>query len=505
MVVALILVAISLYASNTIVQRVSDRERLRARQWADAIKKKAELVEFTDRTFSQLREYERKRIKLWIDATTEISRPIPGDPNRNFDFPLSIINDNKDIPVIITDNDNVIYGYNNLDLDENTIRDMYPEAGKKEVTKRFEDSLRTLSGLWAESHSVFRIEVVEGLTMSYFYTDSKRTVQLEKERDSLIAAFNRELITDSKLVPVILYDDVQQKLIASNLPARKIKKSRLHKTIQELALINDPIEISFDNKNKKLLYYDDSQELKLLQYYPYIQFLIVGLFVFIGYLMFNTFRKAEQNQVWAGMAKETAHQLGTPLSSLMAWIQLLEAKDVDPEILAEMQKDVERLDTVSQRFSKIGSVAQLKSLDIQQTVQSVVTYLRPRISSRVEMETRFTQEPVMVLHNQPLMEWVMENIIKNAVDAMESSGKITVEVLTTPERAHIEITDTGKGLLPKQFKTIFNPGVTTKKRGWGLGLSLVKRIVKDYHKGKVYVVRSEPGKGTTFRISLPLD
>ncbi len=504
MAVALIMVAFSLWASNNIVQRVSDRERIRARQWADAIRKKAELVGFTDRAFLQLREYERKRVKLWADATTEISRPIPGDPNRNFDFPLAIINDNKDIPVIIVDDQNVIYGYNNLDFDTSNIRPQWPDADKKTLVKHFEDSLLKLARSWGKRSNVFHIEVVQGLTMSYYYTDSKRTVQLESERDSLLTAFNAELISDSRLVPVVLYDKDQEKLIASNLPKKKTDSLQLQKTIANLALINDPIVIRFDD-SISLLYYDDSQEVKLLQYYPYIQFLIIGLFVFIAYMMFNTFRKAEQNQVWAGMAKETAHQLGTPLSSLMAWIQLLETQpSVDPNIITEMQKDVERLDTVSQRFSKIGSDAQLHSADIRSTVEGVVTYLRPRISARVSMDFIVQPAPIPVRHNKALMEWVMENILKNAVDAMESSGAITIDVHTTPEWAHIDISDTGKGLLPKQFKTIFQPGYTTKKRGWGLGLSLVRRIVRDYHKGKVFVLRSEPGKGTTFRISLPM-
>ena len=504
MIVALVLVAISLWASNSVVQRVSDRERLRAKQWADAIKKKAEIVEFTDRAFTQLREYERRRIKLWVDATKEISKPIPGDAIPDYNFPLSIINENKDIPVILVDDENVVSAYNNVDFDTTAIRPLYPDAGKKELVKLFEDSLLKLAKDWSGSHTVFRIEVVEGLTMSYFYTDSKRTLQLERERDSLIGAFNKELITDSRLVPVVLYDKDAETLIASNLSKKKTDSLHLKATISKLALINEPIAISFDNKNENLLYYDDSAELKLLQYYPYIQFGIIGLFILIAYLMFNTFRKAEQNQVWAGMAKETAHQLGTPLSSLMAWVQLLEAQDVDKDIIFEMQKDVERLDTVSQRFSKIGSDAQLKQTDLRDTVQNVVSYLRPRISGKVSMDLIMQQDPIPVNHNTSLIEWVMENILKNAVDAMESLGAITVDVHTTAEWAHIDITDTGKGLLPKQFKTIFQPGYTTKKRGWGLGLSLVRRIVREYHKGKVFVMRSEPGKGTTFRISLPL-
>lgn len=502
--IALVMVAASLWVSNSIVNKVSEREQLRARQWADAIKKKAELVEFTDRAFNQLREYERRKIKLWVDATKEISKPIVGDIIPDYTFPLAIINENKDIPVILVDDENVISGYINLDFDTTALRRRYPNASPKLLNRYYEDSLFQLTKIWRKEHNAFKIEVVEGLTMTYCYTDSKRTVQLERERDSLINAFNRELITDSQLVPVVLITKENDSLIASNLPAKKTDAVHLDRTIKELAAMNDPLELSFSNRKTIELYFDDSQELRQLQYYPYIQFLIIGLFILIAYLMFNTFRKAEQNQVWAGMAKETAHQLGTPLSSLMAWIQLLEAQEVDPSIIAEMQKDVERLDTVSQRFSKIGSDAQLKPIDIRETVQGVVSYLRPRISQKVALETRVPDEAIPVNHNPPLMEWVMENIMKNAVDAMESSGSILVDVHTSPEWVHIDITDTGKGMTPAHYKTIFQPGFTTKKRGWGLGLSLVKRIVREYHKGKVFVLRSEPGKGTTFRISLPL-
>lgn len=502
--VALLLVVASLWASNVVVQRVSDRERLRARQWADAIKKKTELIEFTDRAFSQLRDYEKRRIKLWADATTEISKPVPGDVIPDYNFPLSIINENNDIPVILVDDQNNVSGYNNLGFDTSEMRPLYPNLSRKALVQKFDDSLLKLTSAWKADHTVFRIEVIEGLTMSYFYTDSRKTVALQHERDSLIQAFNQELITDSRLVPVVLYDEDNHQLLASNLPFKKIDSAHLEQTIRHLASVNEPIRIALNRQSTRMLYYDASDELKMLQYYPYIQILIIGLFIFISYLLFNTFRNAEQNQVWAGMAKETAHQLGTPLSSLMAWIQILESQNVDQTIVAEMEKDVERLDTVSQRFSKIGSETQLKPLDIQQTLERVISYLRPRISNKVQIDVNYQPEPVIVDHNPPLIEWVMENIMKNAVDAMESKGKITVDVKITPERAHIEITDTGKGILQNQFKAIFKPGVTTKKRGWGLGLSLVKRIVKEYHHGKVYVVRSEPGKGTTFRISLPL-
>jgi signal transduction histidine kinase len=230
---------------------------------------------------------------------------------------------------------------------------------------------------------------------------------------------------------------------------------------------------------------------------------LIGLFGLIGYLIFSTFRKAEQNQVWAGMAKETAHQLGTPLSSLMAWVQLLESQGTDKMITEEMQKDIDRLEKVTDRFSKIGSGAKLENAEISKTVSNIVTYLRPRISDKVEVQTDIP-EGIFALHNPSLIEWVVENICKNAVDAMEGEGHLKVSMSTEQNYVHIDIKDSGKGMPPNQYKRVFEPGYSTKKRGWGLGLSLVKRIVKDYHKGRVYVLESRIDEGTTFRISIPL-
>ena len=252
------------------------------------------------------------------------------------------------------------------------------------------------------------------------------------------------------------------------------------------------------------MFYDQSPEVKQLRWFPYIQFGLIALVVLIGYLVFSTFRRAEQNQVWAGMAKETAHQLGTPLSSLSAWVDLLEAQAVDKEPLDEMRKDLIRLEKVTDRFSKIGSETKLESADVVLTVTQVLDYLRVRLSNKIDIRLEQPAEAYTVPHNIALMEWVIENITKNAVDAMEGVGTLTVRFEKEGGWIHIELEDTGKGLMPNQFKTIFQPGYSTKKRGWGLGLSLAKRIVESYHKGKIYVLRSELGKGTTFRISLPL-
>lgn len=503
LVIALLLVGASLFVSNQIVNKVAERERDHVQQWADAIKKKAELVQLTNRIFTQLRDKERNEMEMWIDATKEISKPIPGDAFPDYTLPLKIINKNKNIPVILMDQDHIISGHINLEFDTTELRKLYPEISKKELNKRFEDSLRILATAWKEINPAFTVEVYEGLFMTYVYNDSKEIVKLENERDSLISAFNRELIRNDAVVPVLLLDTDKDSILATNLSSDFLKNKPLKTLKKELNAINKGIEIQFSDEQNSLLLYDDSPELKQLQYFPYIQFLIIGLFIFIGYLIFSTFRKAEQNQVWAGMAKETAHQLGTPLSSLMAWVQLLESYEIDPMVVEEMQKDVNRLETVTDRFSKIGSGTKLEMKNIVETTENVLNYLRVRISDKIDFTFESDVSEILVNHNAPLMEWVIENIVKNAVDSMEASGKLKVHVQATPTRIHIDISDTGKGIPANKFKTIFEPGYTSKKRGWGLGLSLVKRIVHEYHKGKVFVLHSEIGKGTTFRISLP--
>ena len=503
LVIALLMVGVSLFVSHTIVKGVSERERERAKQWADAIKKKIELVQLTNGAFTQLRQLERKKMEVWLDATKEISKETPLDIIPDYTFPIKIINENKDIPVIVLDAQKSVSAFNNIDFDTNDLRVKFPSISKDKLIDYFEDSLVKLSEVWKRKNQVFTIEVYKGLFMTYVYNDSKGIVKLEAERDALINAFNQELIDNQGLIPVLLIDSLTNQIIGSNLPKEKIKSISINKTIADLTINNPPIIIDFQNGKKSILYYDESPELKQLKYFPYIQFAIIGLFVLIGYIIFSTFRKAEQNQVWAGMAKETAHQLGTPLSSLMAWIQLLEEKNIDPMITNEMTKDVVRLEKVTDRFSKIGSVPKLDDKDLKQTVRNVLSYLTPRVSDKVSIELMPGDE-IYTNHNGPLMEWVIENICKNAVDAMSGKGKLEVTLHSTPEWAHIDIKDNGKGIAPNKIKTIFEPGFSTKKRGWGLGLTLVKRIVKDYHKGKVFVLESQLDVGTTFRISIPL-
>ncbi len=490
LVLALCIIGGSLWVSNAMVRKIAVKETAKARQWAQAIQKKAELVRFSRQTFMSLQQKERERIEIVVSAQKALLNPTNLGANQDIDFAMSIINGNKDIPVILLDDRGEISQSKNVVLEP-----------LKSVEKQKDSLLKGLAQRWIKEGRFFSIEVFEGFEMTYAFDESAQLKSLKKQSDSLINTFNQDLISDTRLMPVILVDSLQQKVMATNVPG---SNQAVLAKLTEFSALNDPIRINLGS-TAQWLYYDQSPEVKQLRWFPYLQLALIALIVIIGYLVFSTFRRAEQNQVWAGMAKETAHQLGTPISSLSAWLDFLEAQEVDSESLAEMRKDIARLENVTDRFSKIGSETKLENADILETVNHIIEYLKPRLSQKVEITVEKTEsQSMLVPHNPALMEWVIENITKNAVDAMEGSGKLNVRFSQSKKWVNIDLEDTGKGLLPKQFNAIFQPGYSTKKRGWGLGLSLVKRIIESYHKGKVYVLRSELGLGTTFRISLPL-
>jgi signal transduction histidine kinase len=481
--VSLTIIVASLFVSNQMIDKIAQREKAKAEQWADAIRKKVELVKLTNQIFNELREKERQKIQIVVDAQRTILNPSDLNMNQDIDFALNIIASNKDIPVAILTDEGKLAQSKNIDS----------TLTEEEKTSAFKNCIA--------SGRSYEIEVFGGIKMQFVYGESKELIRLEKASDSLINSFNRDLIDNSSLIPVLLVDEKSGKIETSNLQNKELKRSNL---IQEFKKQNQPLKIDFGT-GTKLIYYKESPELKQLTWFPYIQFSVIGLIVIIGYLMFSTFRKAEQNQVWAGMAKETAHQLGTPLSSMMAWVAHLEASGSDQMVVTEMTKDLDRLEKITDRFSKIGSGAKLVEADLVVTIGNNLEYLRARLSDKIFIDFKVKEEePIVMMHNPSLMEWVVENICKNAVDAMGGKGQLTIEIQRVPERVYIDISDTGKGLTPKQFKTIFQPGYSTKKRGWGLGLTLVKRIIEEYHKGKVFVLKSEIDKGTTIRISIPL-
>ncbi|MBQ7851741.1 MAG: ATP-binding protein [Muribaculaceae bacterium] len=380
-------VVLFLYVSNSLVKDLSEQERDRMQIWADATK---EIVNIGNAS---------------VDDSTSISAGI------DIDFLLNIIERNRTIPVLWTDDKDNILGQKNFDL---------PEAQD----------------------------------------------------------------------PIMPYTELNQQF--------------LNEKLADLKNSSNIIVMDISPDNRQYLYYEDSKLLQRLSYYPYVQLLVMLAFIAVVYFAVLSTKKAEQNKVWVGLSKETAHQLGTPISSLMAWMELLESLGVDAETVAEMNKDVKRLSTIASRFSKIGSKPQMESENLNDAVARSSSYMSSRISSRINLTVDLDGNALPAMISAPLFEWVMENLIKNAVDAMEGSGAIAVTTGKEKDYVYVEVADTGKGISRKNFKTIFNPGYTTKKRGWGLGLTLAKRIIEQYHAGKIYVKTSEPGIGTTFRIDLPL-
>lgn len=365
----------------------------------------------SDNIVKKLAEQERQRMEIWADATREIANPDAASDN--IDFLLSIIQSNRNIPVLLTDDEGNILDQRNFDL---------PEPPD------------TLDPLYISP----------------------------------------------------------------------VNQAFLNNRLNALRNTSKKIVIDIPGGESQYLYYEDSRLLRMLGYYPYIQVVVMLVFVVLVYFAVISTKKAEQNKVWVGLTKETAHQLGTPISSLMAWMELLESLGVDADMVKEMNKDVTRLSTIASRFGKVGSKPTLEPANLNTVVSDAASYMSTRISSRIHLTVDCCHGPLMVDLSDSLFQWVMENLIKNAVDAMEAEGSITVTTGRSDRNAWIEVADTGKGLPRNRFKTIFNPGYTTKKRGWGLGLALARRIIEQYHHGRIYVAASELGRGTTFRIELPL-
>ena len=339
----------------------------------------------------------------------------------------------------------------------------------------------------------------------------------EEERDKLeiwamatesVALENRgadmslvlRILQSNNTIPVILYDENSGKLLSHNirLPQEE-KQAFLRDKMKQFSDRHDPVRLT---ELSQSLYFDDSYRLKQLQFYPYIQFFIIALLIALAFFALNRSQRAEQNSVWVGLSKETAHQLGTPISSLAAWMEYLKMKEVDITLLREIEKDTARLQMIAERFSRIGSTPDKQPADLREVVRNSLTYLEKRLSDRITFTLLFPAQPVLVSLNEPLFGWVVENLTKNAVDAMDGEGTIIFSLTEKNNHVLLDATDSGKGVPRSKQKKLFTPGYTTKERGWGLGLTLVKRIVEVNHNGKIFLYRSELGKGTTFRIVL---
>ncbi len=332
---------------------------------------------------------------------------------------------------------------------------------------------------------------------------SEATRVMTSENPSLNMQLILKIIQGNTSIPVILCTDQDEVVSYNNLEIpEKDPELFLRKKVKELKAKNPPIAIDMEDGSFQYLYYDDSIILKRLLIYPYAQLSVVFVFILLAFLALASTKRAEQNKVWVGLSKETAHQLGTPISSLIAWVEYLRTKEIDSSLLNEMDKDVKRLQTIAERFSKIGSDPDPLPTDLVESIRTALGYMSMRISSKVTIHADMPSHPILVVMNDSLFAWVIENLTKNAVDAMEGHGDIHLQIEERDTLVRIDLSDTGKGIPKSKFKTVFNPGYTTKQRGWGLGLSLVKRIIESLQGGKIYVKSSELGKGTTFRIEL---
>lgn len=481
---AAVIFLVIIYYSNVLISNIANEERRRVELWADAISYKAELVNYTEKFFQTIKQEEGKRASIFAQALQKVNE---ASWDEDITFYQNIISSNTTIPSII------VHEGGQIDCAVN----VSPEVARMK-------NISELRNQMTDYDSV-KIQYYQNQYILVYYKESQIYTNLRIVLDNLVQSFFQEVVINSASVPVIVTDSSEKAVIAyGNIDSTMLQNPvELHRIINRMRQENNPIKISLPEDKTCFVFYEESSVLKQLRLFPFFQFFIVLLFGLIAYLLFSVSRKSEQNQVWVGMSKETAHQLGTPISSLMAWNELLKDQCVDKSIISEIDKDVHRLETIAQRFSKIGSVPELKEENLILILEDFLAYLQTRISGKVIIKINKPKNGDIILPlNRYLFEWVIENLCKNAVDAMDGCGKITIDFIEEGKVVHIDIADTGKGIPQKKQKNIFKPGYTSKNRGWGLGLTLSKRIIKEYHKGKLFVKSSYLDKGTVMRITL---
>ena len=469
--------------SNKLIKKIAQEERQRIEIWAGAITYKTQIINETERFFDSIRIEEGNQASIFAKAVKKVAE---ASLYEDITFYQDIISANKTVPTIIASPNGNIDAAINLPDSVLMMRNI----------RELGEGLQDFDSLKLPYYH--RDYVIVYYKNSHIYGDFRDMI------DNLLESFFQETVINSASVPVIITDSTQINVIAagnidSSVIAAPFKvNARLEKMREE----NDPIVLEWLDHGKCYVFYEESSVLKQLRLFPYIQYGIIFVFLLIAYLLFSVTKRSEENRVWVGMSKETAHQLGTPISSLMAWTELLKEMPVDSSIPQEIGKDVHRLETIAQRFSKIGSVPVLEQTDIVPIIDNFTNYLQTRISSMVHIHFEKPDHPIVLPLNQQLFEWVIENLCKNSADAMNGKGDITISITEEKNKVYIDITDTGKGIPPKMQKRIFSPGYTSKSRGWGLGLTLAKRIIQNYHRGKLFVKSSVIDQGTTMRIQL---
>lgn len=479
--ITILMALFALWQIDHVANQIRQSEEEKVRLWANAISQKAELVSSSDEFFRQAKIDERRKIRIYTDILESFNKRNIGS---DAEFSLAYVNyiiDSSELEIIITDKDSIITAPHEL-------------SG----TKLTGDLLRQFS-----QQEPFHYKVWD-MPMTLYYKESRTYSDLRQMLRQLNETYFSEITNNSVFVPVIITNQSKNKVLGSgNISSEEFNTpEKLKLKLHDMERENDPILIMRPNHHNAYVFYESTPLLKALKWVPLLYLFIAFVLVLISYYLFRTARTMEQNRIWVGMAKETAHQLGTPISSLIAWSEYLENKTLEPQYSAEIKKDLNRLETITHRFSKIGSVPELKPEDLALVVQNAVTYLQSRSSKKVKFITSFPKEELIVSINKYLFEWVIENICKNAIDAMDGNGTFSVIVSTDSKYIYIDLSDTGKGIPSSMQKKIFQSGFTTKQRGWGLGLSLAKRIIESYHNGKIFLKYSVPGQGSVFRIVL---
>lgn len=483
MILSIALAIFALWQVNSIARQVSESEEAKIRLWANAIAQRNRISSATQHFFQQATLDEHRKMQLYTDILQSFNDP---DLSTDLRFSLAYVNyivDSARTPIIIT-----------------TAKDSLITVPKELAGQKLEGALM-------EEYSQnppFNYRLW-GMPMTLYYKESQYYTQLRHVLMGFTRSFLADITNNSVLVPVIIVDSSRTQVIAlGNIDSSEVNNpAKLLPRLERMASINDPIAITLPDNCHAYVYYEDSALLRALGWVPMFYIIIGLVLLVVAYYIFRTTRTMEQNRIWVGLAKETAHQLGTPLSSLMAWKDYLRGKEFTDQYAAEVEKDLLRLETITHRFSKIGSVPELKEEDVAAAVDAAIAYLRSRAPRKVQFAVSFpSDEQFIAPLNSYLFQWVIENLCKNAIDAMEGAGTINIVASQDARNIYIDVSDTGKGMSPSVQKRIFDSGFTTKSRGWGLGLPLARRIINQYHRGRLFLKYSVPGQGTTFRIVL---
>jgi signal transduction histidine kinase len=527
--------------TNDFFQKISNEERKRVELWAEAnrIVSRADtsqelsfylqiLAGNTTIPIVITDQYGNIRTASNVDFDPARVKVLSGALKREFSNFAPIVSDNFGLINIIYYKESRLYSELRTMLDELTesfISDVVENAasvpvlitdtGRRNIITHGNidtemlrpENLQELIGAMEMENPPIEIALTGKTRSLIFYQNSVFYNSLKEILDNHVQKFLEEVVTNATAVPVIITDSTRTEVVAYGGGIEKEDfdtPGELGSVLRNMISHNDPIEIILPIQGKRYIHYEDSFLLTQIRYYPIIQFLIIGIFIFAIYVLLNLTRRSEQDQVWAGMAKEAAHQLGTPISSLMAWLELLRMKETNEPLTEEMLKDVQRLESITERFSKIGSQPDLQPTNLYGVILESVDYMKARTSSKVNYIVHVDEDirQLNIPLNANLFQWVIENLLRNAVDAMGNEGVITINCADTGRSITVDVEDTGKGIPKSKLRMVFVPGYTTKKRGWGLGLSLSERIIKKYHRGRIFVKSSVLDKGTVFRIIL---